>query len=360
MFLKNIELINFRNYESQKFEFSEKLNIIHGKNGQGKTNLLEAIFMLSTVHSYRTRSDKELINFNKDFFRIETTLSDDSKISYAFDENNRKLLKFSNEKISPLKLMGKFNAIIFTPDDSMLIKGSPSIRRKFFDLELSKDDNEYLINLKKYKKVLKTRNMSLKSNLDENLIAIYEKKLAEYGSILIFKMRAFIKEISNYANDIYNNMNNKDGKLKINYINLVPIEFQTIEEIREYLEKSFYKRRKYDIVASITTIGLHRDEYLFFIGNDQMKQFSSQGQIKSAVLSLKMSIMEYIYKRKNFYPVLLLDDITSELDKDRLDFFLKYIIVRGQILLTTTGLNNFREDIINNSKIMKVSNGKIV
>ena len=363
MYLKNLKIQNFRNYDTLNIELNKNLNIIYGKNGQGKTNLLESIYVLAMTKSHRSYIDNNLIKVNKKFFKINGNLYIDkikTKLEIMYDNKN-KILKLDNNEIKKISnYISKMNIIIFYPDDLNLIKGSPSERRKFLNSEISQLSGEYLIILNDYYKLLKMRNDYLKNNnIDLNYLDILTNYLIE-KAIIIYKMRKkFIDKLNEKITSIYKNISNLDN-LKINYKTSFNIKNYDKIELKKQLKCEFNKIRKKEIKNKITLIGPHRDDLEFLIDYQNLKIYGSQGQQRMAILAIKIAEIEIIKKYKDNYPILLLDDVFSELDKIKKNNLLKYIEKNIQTIITTTDLTNISKKIREKAKLIKIENGKIV
>ncbi len=369
MYLKKLKLHNFRNYKSLNVTLSKGINIIYGDNAQGKTNLLESIYCLGLTKSHRNFIDNNLIKENEEYLTIEGIFNKknfDNKLNIYID-NKTKVLKYNNDTIKKISdYISILNIIIFYPDDLELIKGSPQERRKYLNLELSQLYSNYYIVMNEYNKILKLRNEYLKKiskKLSKDLT--YIKILTGYlidKSIIIYKMRdKFIKKINENISDIYKDIMSLDG-FKIKYkpsINMDNIDLKD-PNLKEYLVKEYEKRLDYDIKILSTSIGPHKDDIEFFLKDKNLKLYGSQGQQRIAIISLKLSELKIFEKYKEETPILLLDDIFSELDDDKKNNLLRYISKNIQTIITTTDLNNLDNKLIKKSKLFKIENGKII
>lgn len=359
MYIKNLKIKNFRNYDDADIEFSPKTNILCGNNGQGKTNIIEALYYLQSGKSFRCRKDRETIMFGKKNALIEIDFvikGNDEKVQfYLSDKKSIKLNGIPIERLS--ELVGIFNMVIFTPDHLNLIKDGPGIRRSFIDSLISQLKPSYLMTLINYYHVLKVRNAALKStkaDLKSN-ISIWDMNLADYGTE-IFKMRnSVIKKINGVINNInYDNEIFEREKIKLKYIPAIRGDFEDKKNFFNQLSMNIEKDRE----KGMTLTGPHRDDFEIFMNGIDMKKYGSQGQIRSCVLKLKLSECEIIKEKVGEEPVLLLDDVLSELDKNRRKFFLDKLKKR-QIIITCTDNENIedKESIvyeIENAQIKKV------
>ena len=346
MYIKKLKLHNFRNYKSLTVTLTKGINIIYGENAQGKTNLLESIYVLGLTKSHRSFIDNNLINNEGEYLTIEGIINKekiDNKLNIYIDNKN-KILKYNNNTMKKVSdYISKMNIIIFYPDDLELIKGSPIERRKYINLELSQLYSNYYILVNEYNRILKLRNEYLKKinkriSIDKNYIEILTNYLID-KSIMIYKMREkFINKINNYCADIYKNIMNLDG-FSIKYKPSIEIDLKD-PKIKEKLKYEYDKKIDYDVKICSTNLGPHKDDIEFYLGDKNLKYYGSQGQQRVAVLALKLAEIEIFKKYKETTPILLLDDIFSELDDKKQNNLLKYINKNIQTIITTTDLNN--------------------
>lgn len=353
MYINKIKLTNFRNYDEQEIELGKKINVFYGDNAQGKTNIIEAIFLCSIGKSFRTNKESELIKFNKyiSSVYIEYEKSDrDGKIK--IDLNNKKNIYINGIKIKKLsELLGNINTVIFTPDDINILKDGPQKRRRFLDIMIGQLRPNYIHILNMYNKTLEQRNNYLKQikeyNKSEEMLEIWDEKLAEYGEKIYIYRNEFIEKIKNKINKIHKKITNEKEEIKIEYIS-------NCSNKEEYL-KLLKERRKLDIIKGFTTKGIHRDDFNVYINEELVNVYGSQGQNRTAVLSLKISELEVIYDEIGEYPILLLDDFMSELDENRRKNFLENI-ENTQVIITCTDKINLPNLDYN---IYNVKQGKI-
>ena len=347
MWISNVKIKNFRNYKNEEIDLSEKINIFYGKNAQGKTNIIESIFLCGMGKSYRTSKDKELINFNEKNCNVEIDFEkSDRNGKILIDIGDKKNIFVNNIKVKKLsELLGNVNVVIFTPDDINILKGSPENRRKFLNIMISQLRPRYMHFYSLYRKTLEERNSYLK-NIDNNgLLEIYDEKLAEYG-FEIYKYRfEFIEKIKNKIKIIHNNITNNLEEIEIKYIS-------DCENKENYLNL-LKQRKKLDIIKGYTTKGIHRDDFQVLINGLPVDIYGSQGQNRTAVLSLKLSELQVIYDEIGENPILLLDDFMSELDEYRRNSFLENI-ENTQVIITCT--DKFE---INDAKYFFIENGKV-
>ena len=333
MYIESIKLENFRNYDLQEIEFDKNVNIIYGDNAQGKTNILEAIFICSLGKSFRAKKDNEMIKINESnsLIEIEYEKSDrDGKIKIEL--GNKKNIYINGIKIKKLsELLGNLNIVIFTPDDISILKGGPENRRKFLDIMISQLRPNYMHILSLYVNTIKQRNNYLKQikeeNKDEKLLEIWDEKLADYAIKICEYREEFINKIIKKINIIHKNITNGEEQIELEYIT----ECDNKEKYLQLLKE----RRKLDIIKGFTTKGVHRDDFVIYINNKEINIYGSQGQNRTAMLSLKLAELQVINDEIGEYPILLLDDFMSELDKTRRKNFLENI-ENTQVIITGT------------------------
>ena len=348
MRIKKLKVENFRNLENLDIEFSEGVNIIYGNNAQGKTNIIESIYIFSFGKSFRANKDIELLKFDKEYFlsNIKIIKKDrELEMDFGFDKiSNKKMIKVNGviqKKISDI--IGKLNVVVFKPEDIKIVTDSPSIRRKYIDYLISSMSKSYLENITKYKKVMEERNNLLKEiklrlkgskNLDEtdsNFLDVYDKLLSKLNCEIYNERKRVIEKLNNYIYDIH-------LKLTENYINNEKLHIKYVSNVAEDNQKMYNnlsKSRLTDINKGYTSLGIHRDDYIISINSLDVSIYGSQGQKKSSIISLKLSELKVIEEVIGEKPVLLLDDYMSELDEKRRLKFLD-IIEDIQIIITTT------------------------
>ncbi len=353
MYITNIKLTNFRNYKEQQIILNPNLNIFYGDNAQGKTNIIESIFLCSIGKSFRTSKDKELIKFNEEISSIFLEYEkSDRNGSIKVEINDKKNILVNGIKIKKLsELLGNLNIVIFTPDDIQILKEGPQKRRRFLDVMISQLRPSYLHYLNLYNKTLEQRNNYLKQikleNKSEEMLEIWDEKLAEYGEKIFIYRNEFIEKIKQKINIIHKNITSEKEELKI--------EYESNCSNKENYLKLLKARRKLDIIKGFTTKGIHRDDFMIYINNELVNIYGSQGQNRTVVLSLKIAEMQVIYDEIGEYPILLLDDFMSELDEKRRKNFLEYIENTQVIITCTDKIENLDRDY----KLFQVKNGII-
>lgn len=346
MYINKVVLKNFRNYDEEEILLNKNINIFYGDNAQGKTNLLEAISFCGFGKSFRTSKEKELIKKEKDFLKIETYFqrSDrDGKIKIEIAD--KKVVYLNDIKLKKLsELLGNINLVIFSPDDINLLKSGPNERRRFLDMMIGQLRPGYLLNLNLYLKTLEQRNNFLKKKMrNKELLDIWNEKLIDYGEKIYNYRNEFIEKIKEKIVEIHSEIT--DEKIDINY--------KSDCYSRENFFKKLTKNEEIDYIRGFTSSGVHRDDFSININGEPVNIYGSQGQNRTAILSLKLAELNVIKEDVGEYPILLLDDFMSELDEKRITRFLNSI-EDIQVIITCT-----KNIEIKNSTSHKVENGKI-
>lgn len=351
-YIKNVELTNFRCYIKFKMDFSPNINIIIGRNAAGKTSLVESIYCLGFTKSYKTSNDKEVINKNNDYCIVkgefENGESHDNVMLSISNEGKRiKKNNIQYKKFS--EYLGYCNVIMFCPEDLELIKGSPALKRKFLDVNVGQISKKYLNSLISYKKILKQRNELLKNYHDgvkynKDLLLIITEKLIEEAKIVIDERNNFINNLNPYILDKSAKISNQNEYIKIKYAPNCS---------KDDLYNEFIKKLNQDIVAKTTTIGPHRDDFVVYINDYNSAIYGSQGQQRTAALSIMLGLAD-LYKTKTNKLIIILDDVFSELDIQRQNEILNLLNLSNQIFITTTSINHISEELINASKVIEI------
>lgn len=355
MLITELELQNFRNYEAQKIEFDNSINVFYGDNAQGKTNIIESIFVTAFGKSFRTNKEKELIKYNENFLNINLKYQKKDRAgNIKIQISEKKSISVNGVKIKKLsELLGNINIVLFTPDDINILKNGPAQRRRFLDMMIGQIRPNYVNNLNTYLKILEQRNNYLKQiknnnfKINDELLDIWDEKLAQCANRICLYRLEFINKIKDKIKEIHNKITENKEEIKIEYIT-------DCENYKELLNK-IKERRKLDIIKGFTTKGIHRDDFNIYINDNLINIYGSQGQHRTAVLSLKMSELQIIKEEIDESPILLLDDFMSELDSKRRRNFLNNI-GDTQVIITCT--DKFDEDN-KDKKIFYVNNGKI-
>lgn len=330
MYIEKLNLKNFRNYEEQEITLNPHINIFYGDNAQGKTNILEAIFLCSIGRSFRTNKEKELIQFGEDFATVQLDFAKkDREGSVKYTINPKKSITVNGVKIKRLsELLGNINTVIFTPDDINILKNGPAARRKFLDIYISQLRPNYLYTLNLYGKTLEQRNNYLRlPEKKEEMLEIWDEKLAEYAEIIFHYRQEYIQKIKEKIQKIHQNIT--EGKEEINLF------YRSDFENKEQFQKILKNHRKIDFMKGYTSKGIHHDDFEVFLNDKMVNVYGSQGQHRTAMLSLKMAELEVIEEEIGEAPILLLDDFMSELDQTRRKNFLQYIR-NAQVIITGT------------------------
>lgn len=357
MIIKSLELMNFRNYEFLDLKFSEGTNILYGDNAQGKTNVLEAIYLSATTKSHKGSKDRDIVKFDSEEAHIRTYL-EKQEIQYKVDvhlrKNKSKGIAIDGQKIKKAAdLLGLLNVVFFSPEDLSIIKNGPAERRRFVDMELCQLDNFYIYNLNHYNKIVNQRNkllkdMYFKPELKETL-NIWDSQLVSFGSKIIERRRTFVDQLNEIIYDIHKKLSGDKEELSIKYEPDVKID-----DFARLMKNSQEK----DIRLKQTSVGPHRDDFCFMVGNIDIRRFGSQGQQRTAALSLKLSEIELVKKIAKDTPVLLLDDVLSELDSSRQNYLLSSI-GDVQTIITCTGLDEFVNNRFEIDKVFKIVEGVV-
>ena len=361
MFIKSIYLNKFRNYDQLKIDFKNGINIIVGENGQGKTNLLESIYVLGLTKSHRSFIDNNLVKEGENKSIIQGIIEKENiSTKYEIEIGNSKILKIDNDKIKKITdYISNINIIIFYPDDLEIIKGSPNLRRRYINLEISQLCSNYMTILNDYNKLLKMRNDYLKNNyIDDNYLNIITNYLIEKATQIILMRKKFIDRLNEIIPKIYEDISELSN-FSIKYKCCIKVDEYNEKNIVEKLKNISEELKNTEIKYKTTLFGPHKDDIEFYLNNYNLKLYGSQGQQRMAILSLKLAEIEIFKKYKNTLPILLLDDVFSELDDKKKNNLLNYINENIQTIITTTDINNINNDIVKKSNIIEIFNGNI-
>lgn len=358
MIIKTLELTDYRNYESLKIDFGPGVNILYGDNAQGKTNILEAIFLAATTKSHRGTNDKDIIRFGAEEGHLRILLYKnevDTRLDIHIRKSKTKVIAIDQKKIKKAtELLGLLNVVFFSPEDLNIIKNGPAERRRFTDMELCQLDDFYLYNLNNYNKIVNQRNALLKDisfnpSLKET-IEIWDSQLVSYGSKVIERRKAFVDQLNEVIGPVHEKLSGHKESLRIIYEPNVEIE-----DYAQALSSSTGR----DIKTKMTNVGPHRDDFVFMVGDIDIRKFGSQGQQRTAALSLKLAEIEIVKRLTGDIPILLLDDVLSELDSGRQKFLLDSI-GDVQTIITCTGVEDFVNSRIKIDKLFEISNGALI
>ena len=356
MQIRQLKLLNFRNYEKVLFIPNSKFNLIFGKNGMGKTNLVESIYVLALTRSFRSTVDKVIVMNNKEVTKIEADVKRKRVDNFQIIiNNNGKKVKINNNKIAKLSdYISNIGVVLFNPDDLRIIKDAPSTRRKSLNVDISQLNNNYLKYLNNYNKLLKQRNAYLKNFSDDSneYLDSLTENLIFYGLKVYCERKNIISSISEKIQSIFFDIMKK-GSLKIKYVS--DYDNKTKEEILNIYKKNLKK----DLLLGKTDFGIHKDDYLFYLDDKLLKDYGSEGQQKNAIIAYKFAMISIYYEFNNDYPILILDDLFSELDSEKINNILKLIGENLQTFITTTEIDKVDEKILKESKKFFVENGLI-
>ena len=357
MIIKSIELKNFRNYEDLNISFDEGTTILYGDNAQGKTNILEAAYMSGTTKSHKGSKDKEMIRFGEDESHIRTVVirgEREYQIDMHLKKNRSKGIAINKMPIKKAsELFGILNMVFFSPEDLNIIKNGPSERRRFLDSELCQLDKIYLSDLTNYNKILVQRNKLLKDMVYrpdlKDTLPIWDMQLVENGKKIIRRRKQFVEELNEIVHDIHYRISGEKEELFLRYE-------PNIDDI--FFEDELNRAKMKDMKLCQTSVGPHRDDLLFSIGDVDIRKYGSQGQQRTSALSLKLSEIELVKKSIQDTPVLLLDDVLSELDSNRQNYLLNNIC-DTQTIITCTGLDEFVRNRFQINRVFEVIRGQV-
>ncbi len=357
MIIQSLELENFRNYGTLSVHFDSGTNILYGDNAQGKTNILEAVYLSATTKSHKGSKDKDLINFGSEEAHIRTYVMKDgleNRVDMHLRKNKSKGIAINGQKIKKAAdLLGLLNVVFFSPEDLSIIKNGPSERRRFVDMELCQLDSFYIYNLNHYNKIVSQRNRLLKDlyakpGLKDTLF-LWDSQLVAFGQKIIERRNTFISQLNEIIYGLHLKLTGGKEELQIVYEpDVLALDF----------EEKLQKCQERDIRLKQTSIGPHRDDFSFAVGTVDIRKFGSQGQQRTAALSLKLAEIELVKKMTKDVPLLLLDDVLSELDSNRQNYLLNSI-GELQTIITCTGLEEFVNNRFEINKVFKVSDGVI-
>ena len=369
MKLTNLQLQNFRNYESVQLEFTDGVHVFIGENAQGKTNLMESIYALAMTKSHRTTNDKELIGWNKEFATIKgtvekTTTKTNLELQFSKKGKIAKVNYLEQKRLS--SYLGNLNVILFAPENLTLVKGSPQNRRKFVDMELGQMSSLYLYDLVEYNRVLKQRNtylkqLAIKKKQPDEYLDVLSEMLSELASKIVFHRLDFMKQLEALAIPIHDQLSLGREKFSVSYQATIPLEDGlTPSQMKEIYINQFKKNQTREADQATTLIGPHRDDLIFYLNEVPVQTYGSQGQQRSTVLSLKLAEIELMKLSTGEYPLLLLDDVLSELDDDRQTHLIKAIENKVQTFITTTSLDGIKQQFINEPVVIPIEKGTIL
>lgn len=366
MIIKKLQLKHFRNYDELTVNFNKKINVFVGNNAQGKTNILESIYTLAITKSHRTHLDANLIQRDCKCSKIKGTIKkndqvDESELEVLINCKGKKVSINKNPVRKISDYISYFNVIIFHPDDLDILKGAPSERRKFLNIEIGQLDNNYFIILNNYNSILKNRNEYLKrvtiDSYDKNYLDILTDQLVNNAVKIYMYRKNFINDLNLSIRKVNDKIKGFDN-LKIKYETSIPIGDPT--DMKTILLNKYSTNLQREIIMSQTMTGPHRDDFIFLATGKNIKEFGSQGQQRMSVLCLKLAEIELFKEKKGEYPVLLLDDIFSELDSTKRHNIIKYLNKKMQIMITTTDISDIEKSILKNASIFSVDKAIVI
>ena len=369
MYIRILSLTGFRNYETLNLESSSELNILVGRNAQGKSAILEAIYLLATSKSHRTSHDMDMIRLGdpsaRVFADVTRSYRNDVTLEVILSRSDKKSVRVNTVKHSKISdIVGQLNAVIFSNSDIEMVKGEPSRRRRFLNLEISQVSPQYVYALGRYKRVLDQRNNLLREikmgNASAYGLEVWDKQLAAYGAAIIIRRAEFVGFLSDAAVYIYSSLTGHDEELGIVYKPSIEISPSDSEEsITEKFAQILASKREIDTLRGTTHAGPHRDDINLTINNLSARDFASQGQQRTAAIALKLAEIDLIQNSMNESPVVLLDDIMAELDEGRRRRIFEATAGRCQTFVTTAHLEELDESIIKNGTVFEVKAGKV-
>lgn len=368
VFVKSISLQHYRNYEELQLDSFSDVNLLIGQNAQGKTNLVEAIFVLALTKSHRTSRDRELISFQEKSAHVSAVVERKYgqltlDLNLSPQGKKAKINGLEQRKLSDF--IGSLNVVMFAPEDLEIVKGTPGVRRRFLDMEIGQVQPGYLYHLQQYQKVLNQRNNLLKQlwgkdKPQQGLLEVWDQQLAEHGVKIIKKRKQFILKLQKWAESIHHGITNGSEDLKLVY---VPSFGEEAEEDEAYLFEQFMLKlsqlKDQELRRGMTLAGPHRDDVAFYINGKEVQTYGSQGQQRTTALSLKLAEIELIHEEIGEYPVLLLDDVLSELDPYRQTQLIETFQTKVQTFITATGIESLNTDKLKKASVFHVHSGRI-
>ncbi|MCV3328829.1 DNA replication/repair protein RecF [Pediococcus pentosaceus] len=369
MYLKTLELHNFRNYADLVVEFGSGINVLLGENAQGKTNLLESIYFLALTRSHRTNSDRDLISWKTKAARVSGSVQKEHtvtplEINLSSKGKNAKVNHLEQSRLS--QYVGQLNVILFAPEDLSIVKGSPAVRRKFIDMEFGQMSSKYLYNSAQYRSVLKQRNQYIKQlqfnpKGDQVYLDVLSDQLAAHGAEIIFQRIQLLKKLEKWSQEVHKEISQGKEKLSFQYVSPISSDqADTTEKIYAALQALFQKQREKELQQGKTLVGPHLDDVRFMVNDKNVSTFGSQGQQRTTALSVKLAEIDLMKEETGEYPVLLLDDVLSELDDSRQTHLLTAIQNKVQTFITTTSLSGVAQQLINEPHVFNIDHGVLM
>ncbi|OZU89474.1 DNA replication/repair protein RecF [Virgibacillus indicus] len=368
MHIEQLQLRNYRNYSKLDISFDDKVNVIIGENAQGKTNLMEAIYVLAFSKSHRTPREKELIQWEKEYAKIEGRITKRKQsfpleIIVSSKGKKAKLNRIEQKRLSDY--IGTLNVVMFAPEDLTLVKGPPQIRRRFIDMELGQIQPRYIYHLGQYQKVLKQRNYLLKQiqrrqTSDKTMLEVLTEQMVEHAATLLERRFVFLDLLRKWAAPIHHGISRGLETLEIRYNPTIEVsEREKREKIETIYLNKFHEIQEKEMERGTTLIGPHRDDLIFYVNNKDVQTFGSQGQQRTTALSIKLAEIDLIYNEVGEYPILLLDDVLSELDDFRQSHLLNTIQGKVQTFVSTTSVDGINHETLKKAELFRVSDGNV-
>ena len=369
MELQSLRLVNYRNYTDLTLNFSDGVNVFLGENAQGKTNLLESIYVLALARSHRTSSDKDLIRWQEKEAtisgRVKKNISD-TPLSLHFSNKGKKARVNHLEQSKLSQYIGQLNVILFAPEDLELVKGAPSVRRRFIDMEFGQMNPLYLYNTTQYRRILKERNaylkrLQMKQTTDTIFLDVLTEQLVDIGSQVLLARQTFLERLEVAAQPIHAEISNKRETLTLKYQTSIDFEKGTdLSTIKAVFEQTLKKQQTREIMQGSTLVGPHRDDIQFIVNDNDVAVFGSQGQQRTTALAIKLAEIDLMQQETGEYPILLLDDVLSELDANRQTHLLLAIQDKVQTFITAPTLSDVARQLIHAPRVFHVKQGEIV
>ncbi len=368
MYIDQLQLRNYRNYDSIDIDFENKVNVILGENAQGKTNMMESIYVLAMAKSHRTSNDKDLIRWDEEYAKIKGTIKKHNgslPLELVISKKGKKAKSNHLEQKKLSQYVGNMNVVMFAPEDLHLVKGSPQVRRRFIDMEIGQVSPIYLHDISMYQKILHQRNHYLKllqtrKQTDQTMLDVLTDQFIEVASKIIVKRFEFINMLEEWAKPIHAGISRGLESLEITYKPSLEVsESQDWSKMIEIFQTKFEQIRSREIDRGVTLVGPHRDDLQFFVNGRDVQTFGSQGQQRTTALSVKLAEIELIHSEIKEYPILLLDDVLSELDDYRQSHLLNTIQGKVQTFVTTTSVDGIDHQTLNEAATYEVESGSM-
>ncbi|GAA0436948.1 DNA replication/repair protein RecF [Lentibacillus halophilus] len=366
MKINHLQLKNYRNYEQLNLSFDDKVNVIIGENAQGKTNLMEAIYLLAFTKSHRTPREKELIQWEQAYATVKGTIYKRNRhfpleVILSAKGKKAKLNHLEQKRLSDY--IGALNVVMFAPEHLALVKGSPQIRRRFIDMELGQIQPSYMYHLGQYQKTLRQRNhllkqMKLQEKWDPDMLQVLTDQLSQHAAILLERRFVFLELLRKWASPVHDSITRSMEKLEIRYAPTIEVsESANKETIETVYTNKYHELQDKEIERGTTLAGPHRDDLIFYVNQKNVQTFGSQGQQRTAALSVKLAEIELISSEVGEYPVLLLDDVLSELDDHRQSHLLNSIQGKVQTFVSTTSVDGINHETLRKAELFHVRDG---